>query len=62
MASAAFIPESAPKTISFFLMCVVCLYLFGYNYKKRPFVFCYGYTTFTGPIDAWIPCKSGHGN
>ena len=43
-------------------MCVVCLYLFGYNYKKRPFVFCYGYTTFPGPMDAWIPCKSGHGD
>ena len=43
-------------------MCVVCLYLFGYNYKKRPFVFCYGYRTFPGPIEAWIPCKSGHGD
>lgn len=42
-------------------MRVVCLYLFGYNYKKRPFVFCYGYITFPGPIDAWISCKSGHG-
>ena len=43
-------------------MCVVCLYLLGYNYKKRPFAFCYGYITFPGPIDAWIPCKSAHGD